>query len=139
MVRKFYRLLFVAVVFFHSCGAQETVVLNISVLDENKVGIPHAEIKLSTGKSTIIKKTNLEGETSIGGMQKGSYAIDVSAVGYHTLKNYSIRLESDQERINVEMQSPNNLSSPNVEWDGGWVTLEDKEGKIKSIRLKKKD
>ena len=41
--------------------------------------------------------------------------------------------------IEIEMKQLEGLKSATVEWSGGWVTLEDKQGKIISIRSKKKE
>jgi hypothetical protein len=46
-------------------------------------------------------------------------------------------LKEKEEVVEIEMLPAVNNTDINVEWSGGWVTLEDKDGKVKCIRSKK--
>ena len=138
MLKRLNKILFITLIFCYSCNAQQNIVLRLNIVDEKKIGIPQAEIILSNKDTSIVTKADLEGKLKIIELKKGTYKIYVSAMGYYILNDHSIKLKSERQQLYVEMKLANNLPNVNVEWEGGWVTLKDKEGNIISIRSKKK-
>jgi hypothetical protein len=123
-----------------SCSAQQKVaVLKIKIVDEQKIGLPEANVKISSSNKTINFKANLEGNIDVKNFKTGFYQVSVFAVGYFNLSNYTINIANNNTMIEIEMKQLKGLKSASVEWSGGWVTLEDKQGKIISIRSKKKE
>lgn len=139
ITRKYKFLICAIVVIVSACNAQNKVTnLQIKILDEQKEGLPQSYLEISN-KDTIIKQqTGLDGLLELKNFKKGEYKISVSVVGYYKLNDYPISLIKEQEFLNIEMKPVQNLNTPNILWEGGWVTYEDKDGKIKSIKTKEK-
>ncbi len=120
-----------------SCNAQQSVaVLKIKIVDEQKIGLPEANIKISSSDTTINFKADLEGNIDVKNFKTGLYQVSSFAVGCFNLSNYPINITTNNTMIEIEMKQLEGLKSGSVEWSGGWVTLEDKQGKIISIRSK---
>ena len=123
-----------------SCSAQDRLaVLKIKVVDEQKVGLPEANIKISSSDTTINIKADLEGNINVKNFKVGLYQVSAFAVGCFNLSNYNINITKNNTMIKIEMKQLKGLKSDPVEWSGGWVTLEDSQGKLISIRSKKKE
>ena len=125
---------------FTFCSAQQRIkVLKMKIVNEQKTGIPEANIKITNSDTTINFKVDLEGTIDIKNLKTGLYQVSAFAVGCFNLSNYPIKIINNNTMIEIEMKQLDGLKSGSVEWSGGWVTLEDKQGKIMSIRSKKKE
>jgi len=123
-----------------SCSAQQRVAeLKIKIVDVQKTGLPEANIKISSSDTIINFKADLDGNIDIKNLKTGLYQVSAFAVGCFNLSNYPINITNNNTMIEIEMKQLDGLKSGSVEWSGGWVTLEDKQGKIISIRSKKKE
>lgn len=118
-----------------SCNEQvNKVYVSVKVLDEKGNGLPESQIQFNGQDTIFVIKTDFEGNVELQSLKAGNYKVDVSYVGYYSLEDYSILIDKDQQ-LNFEMKSFD-LEAPNVEWEGGWITFEDDNGKIRSIKIK---
>ena len=132
------RHIFVSLLFFVACSAQNNLITTkIVVVDENKSGLPEALVKIYNVDTIIVQKADLNGLVDLKNINYGSYKIDVTATGYYRILGYSIDLKEKEEVVEIEMLPAVNNTDIDVEWAGGWVTLQDKDGKVKCIRSKK--
>jgi len=122
-----------------SCIAQQFVPeQKLKIINEQKIGLPEATIKISNEDTTITLKTDLDGNLSIANLKVGNYQISVFAIGCFNLTNYPIKIRRKNPMIAIEMKQIEGLISGPIEWSGGWVTFEDRKGKIISIKSKMK-
>lgn len=108
--------------------------IGVKIVDENGEGLPESIIEFSNDDTTFSSKTNLEGILNYKKIKTGYYIVNILTVGYYSIEKYSILLDKNQQ-IEFQMK-PLNLETPIVKWKGGWVTFEDKNGKIKSVKAK---
>ena len=119
-----------------SCRSQiNNVSVKINIIDDKGNNIPEDKMKLYNKDTILISQTNLDGILEFYKLRKGKYKIDVSSFGNYTMKNIIIKLKSSEEQLVLEVKSVE-VGHVDVEWDGGWVTYEDKDGNIKTIRCK---
>ncbi|MBK8808517.1 MAG: TonB-dependent receptor [Bacteroidales bacterium] len=71
--------------FCMSIIAQETYLLSGHVFDENKLPLPGATVMLLPEKNGTV--TNAQGDFSINNLPKGKYVLEISFVGYKTLRD----------------------------------------------------
>ncbi len=122
---------------FISCTSQEVKInAEVRIVDENKNGLPEAQIKMYNSDTTIDTKADLNGLLGLKNIRAGTYKLDVEAVGYYKLSAYAITLSNAQENLKIEMIPASGINDAHVEWSGGWVTIEEKNGEIKCVRSK---
>lgn len=129
--------LFLLLLGLQSCSSQSTTTVKLSVLDENRKGLPQSSIKLFNKDTSIQESTDLNGLLELRDIRKGVYTLDVQVTGYHTLSSYNIEIGNTVENIKVEMVPVLDTADVDVQWSGGWVTIMDEKNNIKSVRSKK--
>jgi hypothetical protein len=118
--------LLVFALFLQACGAQKLHEVKITIVDEANVVIPEASITL-TGSDTIIqRKTDLNGLLALKNIDPGKYKITVLATGHYKLKDYSVKINNTVEDLKIVMDPLLDVTDSNVEWSGGWATIEEK-------------
>ncbi len=123
---------------FISCNElQMEAELKIKIVDKQNFGLPEVGVKISSLDTTMNVKSDFKGTITIKGIKTGLYQLSTSAVGYFNLSDYPIKVMKNETMIEIEMERLG-LVTDSVEWSGGWVTLEDKKGKIISVRSKNK-
>lgn len=123
-----------------SCSAQQKVtVLKIKIIDELKLGMPEANLKISSSDTTINLKTDLDGNIDVKNLKKGLYKISIFTVGHYSLLDYPINIANSNEFIEFEMTLLDSLKFDSVEWAGGWVTLKNRKGNVICVKSKRKE
>lgn len=139
MALKSIKVCFLGFLTITSCISQQLALdQKLKIRNEQKIGLPEATIIISNEDTTISLKTDLDGNLTITNLKAGTYQISVFAIGCLSLTNFPVKIKSNNTKIDIEMKQIEGLISGPVEWSGGWVTLEDRKGKIISIRSKLK-
>ena len=121
----------------YSCNRQNNRVdVFVKVFDVEGNGLPGSLLNFKGKDTTFFAKTDFEGNLALKGLKMGTYQVDVSYVGHYPLKGYSVLI--DREQLSFELKSGLDLDSIDIRWQGGWVTFEDENGKVKSVRMKDK-
>ncbi len=131
-----YLLFILTLLVYVSCiGQNEKHDLSITVSDEQGNGLPESKIKLVGRDTTILSITDFEGNLQVENIKLGKYQVSISSVGYYQLENHQIQIVNNTEQLIFRMKLVD-IRQANVEWEGGWVTLESKKGKVISVKSK---
>ena len=105
----------------------------LNIVDENGIGIPEAQYEVKSVDTVVIGVADLEGNVIVEKIESNSCEISVQAVGFISLKNYEVDIR-DSETLKIELkQFP--LDSIQVEWEGGWMTIQSEDGQYRTIRI----
>jgi uncharacterized membrane protein len=129
--------LILAVLLLQACSAQKLISIKLSIVDETNNGLPGAKVKIFNTHKTIANEADLDGFIELKNVEAGNYKITVDVIGYYKLKDYSIKLDDSIENLKIEMAPVMNLEDVNLDWAGGWATIEDEKGNIRCVRIKK--
>ncbi len=121
---------------FILCKSQETVIeLKIKIIDEEELGIPEARLVIYNSYTTINLTSDLEGNITIEEFKIGKYQFNLSALWCYAMNDFPIEISKNNTMIKIVMKNLEIDEPVVVKWEGGWATLEKKNGKIISVRV----
>lgn len=124
------------VLFFQSCILYKKTNIDIIIEDDNNLGIPLADIKITNNNTSLQFSTDFEGKSTLIGLKKGSYEIEVSAIGFYPIKVNITDIDKSIKQMKFKMNPfLNKNDTIEIKWSGGKGLMIDEKGNLKTIQL----